>query len=159
MQGQWKLYVPINLHPDGPNLSFSFIYNYSLQKLRYNYKLSTNLPLITKTKPNSYHWCSQSCFCKNKCGLPWKYIVWNVSRYKTKSIEIYKTFVCFPNTDCTEISVFYGLNKTFIFSDQIQACQLAFVWACETDSCECSGQHNRDKSSQWVGRWGSKKSF
>jgi len=42
-----------------------------------------------------------------------------------------------------------GLNKTFIFFYHIQPHQLAFVSACEVDSCECSGQHNRDKSNQW----------
>lgn len=151
MNGQWKLYVPINLLPDGPDLSFPFFFhNYSAEisiQLQTFYQSSTHYQ-------NPFHWCSRSCLHKNKCDLSWKYFVWNVNRCKAKSSEIYKNLVCFWNADCTEISVVCGLNKTSIFSDHIQSCQLAFVWACEIDSCECCGKHNRDTSSQWVGRWG-----
>lgn len=41
------------------------------------------------------------------------------------------------------------LNKTFIFFYHIHLYQLAFVSACEIDSCECSGQRNGDKASPW----------
>lgn len=116
-----------------------------------NWDPTTNFPLIFHSLPkrNKTRWCFQSCFCKNKCDLSWKYLVWNVSRCKTKSTEIYKNFFVFLQ---------HRFHRdfcvcVFIFSDHFQACQLAFVWACEIDPCECSGQH-KNKSSQWVGRWG-----
>lgn len=171
MYGQCELYVPINLlsnGPNGPNLSRSHFFTItlcrnldpttnfpptfcSLPKL--NKTLTIGVPKVAFVRTNVV--CHGNIFCEMLVDA------------RPKSTEIYKNFVCFCTTDCTEISVFCGLNKTFIFVYHIQACQLAFVWACEIDSRECSGQHNRDKSSQWVGRRGrhwcraavSKKSF